>query len=213
MRRGNRGLSGLALLATLALTIGVVAGSAASAAGDPVAGTAGLKKCLKKAKRIENPKKRKKAKKKCKKKFAPVAPVAPGAPGAPGALTRATLTWDSEPPGGGGNIDLDLWVFDSNGNQARAAANAIPNSAFSANDLDAPGTETFTDLVYTNPGGRNFSFGVCYQDGGSQHTIYNLDYVTADGVHHTASEEYGSDGASTTFNGGAPIPGSFCKAP
>jgi hypothetical protein len=104
-------------------------------------------------------------------------------------------------------------VFDSNGNKARAVANTIPNSAFSANDINAPGTETFTDLVYTNPGGRNFSFGVCYQDGGSQHTIYNLDYVTADGVHHTASQEYGSDGAFSTFDGGAPIPTSFCKAP
>jgi hypothetical protein len=207
MRRGNRGLAGLALLATLALVIGVAAGPASS---DPVAQAAGLKKCLKKAKKIENPTKRKKAKKKCKKKFAPVAPVAPLAPV---SLVRATLTWDSEPPGGGGNIDLDLWVFDSNGNNARAAANTIPNTTFSANDIDAPGTETFTDLVYTNPGGRNFSFGVCYQDGGSQHTIYNLDYVTADGVHHTASQEYGSDGAFSTFNGGAPIPASFCKAP
>ena len=37
--------------------------------------------------------------------------------------------------------------------------------------------------------------------------------MTADGVHHSASEEYGSDGAFSTFNGGAPIPSSFCKAP
>jgi len=203
MRRGNRGLAGLALLAILALAIGVVAGPAASASGGGVARTASLKKCLKKAKKIKSPSKRKKAKKKCRKKFAQAAPV---------ALVRATLTWDSEPPGGGGNIDLDLWVFDSNGNKARAAANTIPNSAFSPNDVDAPGTETFTDLVYTKTGARNFSFGVCYQDGGSQHTIYKLDYVTADGVHHAASEEYGSDGAFSSFNGGAPIPASFCKA-
>jgi hypothetical protein len=205
----QRGLAGLALLATLALATGVVAGSAASASGDPVARTAGLKKCLKKAKKIQDPVKRKKAKKKCRKKF----PTAPTAPAAPTALVRATLNWDANPPGGGSNIDLDLWVFDSNGNKARAAANTIPNSSFSPNDVDNPGTETFTDLAYTKIGARNFSFGVCYQDGGSQHTIYNLDYVTADGVHHTASQEYGSDGAFSTFDGGAPIPTSFCKAP
>jgi hypothetical protein len=204
MRSGNRGLAGLALLATLALATGVVVGSAATASGDPVAHTAGLKKCLKKAKRISDPVKRKKAKKRCRKKFA-------NAPTAPTALVRATLTWDATE--GGSNIDLDLWVFDTNGNKARAAANTILNSSFSPNDIDNPGTETFTDLVYINPGGRNFSFGVCYQDGGSQHVRYNLDYVTPDGVHHSASEEYGSDGAFSTFNGGAPIPSSFCKAP
>jgi hypothetical protein len=205
MRRGNRRLAGLALLATLALAIGVVAGPAASASGGGVATTSGLKKCLKKAKKIENKAKRKKRKKRCRKKFAPP-------PAGSKTLVRATLTWDSEPPGGGGNIDLDLWVFDSNGNKARAAGNTVPNSSFSPNDIDAPGSETFTDLAY-NPGTRNFSFGVCYQDGGSQHTIYKLDYVTADGVHHNASEEYGSDGASSSFNGGAPIPANFCKAP
>jgi hypothetical protein len=204
MRRGNRGLAVLALLATLALAIGVV-GATASASGGDVASASSLKNCLKKAKKKKTHAKRKKAKKRCKKKYAP------GGGGSAQSLVRATLTWDSNPPSGG-NIDLDLWVFDSNGNKARAAADTISNTKFSTNDLDAPGTETFTDLAYTNPG-RNFSFGVCYQDGGSQHVIYNLDYVTADGVHHTASEEYGSDGASSSFNGGAPIPANFCKAP
>jgi hypothetical protein len=204
MRRGNKGLAGLALLASLALLIGVLVGPAASASGDPIASTAGLKKCLKKAKRIQDPVKRKKAKKRCRKKFAVIAPI---------ALVRATLTWDATNPGGGGNIDLDLWVFDTNGNKARAAADTIPNTSFTPNITSNPGTETFTDLAFKSGGARNFSYGVCYQDGGSQHTIYNLDYVTADGAHHTASEEYGSDGAFTTFNGGAPIPANFCKAP
>jgi hypothetical protein len=205
MRRGNRGLAVLALLASLALAIGVV-GATASASGGDVASASSLKKCLKKAKKKSTHAKRKRARKRCKKKYAP-APT-----GQTSQLVRATLTWDSNPPSGG-NIDLDLWVFDSNGNKARAAADTIPNTKFSTNDIDAPGTETFTDLIYSKPGGRNFSFGVCYQDGGSQHTIYNLDYVTADGAHHTASEEYGSDGASSSFNGGAPIPANFCKAP
>jgi hypothetical protein len=204
MRR-NGGLTVLALLAAIALAIGVIAGPV-SASGGGVAHTSSLKTCLHKAKKKPTKHKRKKARRKCHKKYAGSTPE-------PKSLTRATLTWDSNPPGGGGTIDLDLWVFDSNGNKARAVANTIPNSSFSANDVNAPGSETFTDLVYTNPGGRNLSFGVCYQDGGSQHTIFKLDYVTADGAHHNASQEFGSDGASASFNGGAPIPANFCKAP
>ena len=57
--------------------------------------------------RISDPVKRKKAKKRCRKKFAVISPI---------SLVRATLTWDATNPGGGGNIDLDLWVFDSSGN-------------------------------------------------------------------------------------------------
>ncbi len=194
----------LALLAILALAIGV---ATASASGGGVATTSSLKHCLKKAKKKRTHHKRKRARKRCHKKYA-----GGGGTTQPSPMVRATLTWDSNPPSGG-SIDLDLWVFDSNGNKARAAADTIPNSSFSANDVNAPGTETFTDQIYQNPGGRNFSFGVCYQDGGSQHTIFHLDYVTADGVHHTASQEYGSDGASSSFDGGAPIPANFCKAP
>jgi len=200
--RGNRGVACLALLLVGALAIGLVA--SASALGGGTAGAPSLSKCLSAANKIKNRTKRRRAKRRCRKKFA--TPKAT-------SLVRATLTWDSNPPGSGTNIDLDLWVFDSNGNKARAAADTIPNTSFSANAVTAPGRETFTDLAYTNPGGRNFSFGVCYQDGGSQHTIYNLDYVTADGAHHTASREYGSDGAFDSFNGGAPIPSHFCKAP
>jgi hypothetical protein len=203
MRRGNRGSAALALLAILALAIGV---ATASASGGGGATASSLKSCLKKAKKKKTHAKRKKAKKRCHKKFA-------GGSSQPSPMVRATLTWDSNPPGGGSSIDLDLWVFDSNGNKARAAADTIPNSSFSGNDVSAPGTETFTDQIYQKPGGRNFSFGVCYQDGGSQHTIFHLDYVTADGVHHSASQEYGSDGASSSFDGGAPIPANFCKAP
>jgi hypothetical protein len=201
--RGNRGVATIALLTALALAVGALIGPTSGAAGDPLAQTASLKKCLKKAKRIDDPKKRKKAKKRCRRKYAVIAPI---------PLVRATLTWDATNPGGG-NIDLDLWVFDANGNKARAALDTIPNTSFTPNITSNPGTETFTDLAFKSRGARNFSYGVCYQDGGSQHALYNLDYVTADGVHHTASEEYGSDGAFTTFNGGAPIPTNFCKAP
>ena len=201
----SRKLTGLALLGALALLVGVIA-SPVSASGGAVAHTSSLKKCLKKAKNKPTKHKRKKARRKCHKKYEPATTK-------PTPTVRATLTWDANPPGGGTNIDLDLWVFDSNGNKARAAADTIPNSSFSANDLTAPGIETFTDNIFTNPGGRAFSYGVCYQDGGSQHTIFKLDYVTADGAHHNASQEFGSDGASASFNGGAPIPSNFCKAP
>jgi hypothetical protein len=203
MSRGNKGLAALALLAAIALVTGVLAGPAGASGG---ATASSLKSCLKKAKKKKTHHKRKKAKRRCHKKYEPPTPK-------PTPTVRATLTWDANPPGGGSNIDLDLWVFDSSGNKARAAADTIPNTSFSSNDTTNPGIETFTDSIYTNPGGRNFSYGVCYQDGGSQHTIFKLDYVTADGVHHTASQEFGSDGASATFNGGAPIPANFCKAP
>ena len=63
-----------------------------------------------------------------------------------------------------------------------------------------PGTETFTDLfVYTNPGWAQLQFHCLLSGRRSQYVRYNLDYVTADGVHHSASEEYGSDGAFSTF--------------
>jgi hypothetical protein len=93
----------------------------------------------------------------------------------PIALVRAALTWDATNPAGGGNIDLDLWVFDTNGNKARAAADTIPNTSFTANLTSNPGTETFTDLAFKSGSARNFSSGVCYQDGGSQHATYHLD--------------------------------------
>jgi hypothetical protein len=202
MRR-NGGFAVIALLATVALAVGVIAGPVSASGG---AHASSLKSCLKKAKKKPTKHKRKKARKRCHKKYEP-------ATSKPTPTVRATLTWDPEPPGGGANIDLDLWVFDTSGNKARAAADTIPNSSFSPNDLTAPGIETFTDSIFTNPGGRSFSFGVCYQDGGSQHTIFKLDYVTADGAHHNASQEFGSDGASASFNGGAPIPANFCKAP
>jgi hypothetical protein len=197
MRR-NKGVAGLVLLAILALTISMV-GPTASA--DPLAGTAGLKKCLKKAKKIQDPVKRKKAKKKCRKKF----PISTPAP-----LVRATLIWT----GGGGSTDYDLYVFDGN-TQARAGSNPIPNTSFTAAGPGSSGTESFTDLIYTNPGARSFQFGVCHQDGGSDGTSYSIEYVTADGVKHTDARSGGSDGFNARYSdGGAPLLNTFtCPAP
>ncbi len=194
MRRRNKGLFVPALLAVVGLTASVTVGSVASA--DPLATTAGLKKCLKKAKKIENPVKRKKAKKKCRKKFAP-------AP-APAPLVRATLTWNgSDSP----DPDLDLFVFDANGNRAGNGSNTIPSSSLSPDVVGPAGTETFTDNAPTPL--RTFSFGVCYQVGGSAHTPFTITYLTADGQSHTESRDPGSS-FHYDFPGGAPIPAGYC---
>ncbi len=204
--RAKKGTLGLALMATLALTITATLAGAASS--DPVAHTAGLKKCLKKAKRIQDPVKRKKAKKKCRKKFGTVAPTPTPTP-TPAPLVRATLIWT----GGGGSTDYDLYVFDSS-TQARAGSNPIPNTSFSAAGPGSSGTESFTDLIYTNPGARNFQFGVCHQDGGSDGSSYSIEYVTADGVRHSDARSGGSDGFNARYSGGEPTFNTFtCPAP
>jgi hypothetical protein len=202
--RQNKGLFGLALLALLAFIITATLGGAASA--DPVAQTAGLKKCLKKAKRIQDPVKRKKAKKRCRKKFGGSGNTTTGSP-----LVRATLSWS----GGGTSTDYDLYVFDPSGAVAstRLATNPIANTTFSANVKGGSGTETFTDLIFKVPG-RNFVFGVCHQDGGSDGTSYSITYVTADGVSHSDARSGGSDGFNAKYSGGAPALQTFtCPAP
>ncbi|MGZ5310296.1 MAG: hypothetical protein ACXWGV_10440 [Solirubrobacterales bacterium] len=192
-KRKSNGTLGLALLAALTLVIGGVAGPVASAAGGESTATVAKKKkkCKKKGKKAESAKK-----KGCKKKKKGQKPA---------QLVRATLTWDTEAP------DFDLWVFDQSGNRARAGSNPIANTAFSADDTEGLGPETFTDLRFTKPG-RAFSYGVCFQDGGSNPTTFTLVYVTADGVSHTASDTIGSDGGYRTYDGGAPTPDNFCKA-
>jgi uncharacterized protein YfaP (DUF2135 family) len=194
-RNRSRGTVVLALLAAMALIVGGVAGPAASAAGGETTATAAAKKKKKKCKKGQKLKKGKCVKKKKKKQQAQ-----------PAQLVRATLTWDTEAP------DFDLWVFDASGNRARAASNPIPDTAFSPNDTAGLGPETFTDLKFTKPG-RAFSYGVCFQDGGSNPTTFTLIYVTGDGVSHTVSDEIGSDGGYRTYNGGAPTPDNFCPAP
>ena len=193
MRR-NKGLTGLALLAILALMLSVTVGTAATAAGGSAAEIAKKKKCKKKK---ASSSKKKKCKKKKKKK------AAAGAP-----LVRATLTWDT-------TADFDLWVFDTAGNRARAASNTIASTTFSANDTDGNGPETFTDQIFKKPG-RAFSYGVCFQDGGSNPTNFTLVYVDANGVSQTGNQgvdPLGSDGAFRVFNAGAPTPMDFCPAP
>jgi hypothetical protein len=171
----------LALIAVLALVFAGISGPPAGASGGNTA-SAAKKKCKKGFKLVK-----KHGKKKCKKK-----PVVAAVP-----LVRATLKWDTSPPGAGAN--LDLFVFDSTGNSGNPASNSIPQSVFSANALSAPGTETFTDLA-PQPA-RTFTFGVCYgpPDIGSTHAIGTIDYVTADGVHHIGDFDLGSKGGHAEF--------------
>jgi hypothetical protein len=193
IRVGQKTIVGLVLLALMALLVAAFWSS--TPRGHAETAVAAKKKCKKGKKGKASSAK----KKKCKKKKKPAGPA---------PLVRATLTWS----GGNSNTDFDLWVFDSSGNKGRAAANPIANTSFTPNATGASGTEAFTDLIYLKPG-RNFSYGVCYQDGGSQHVVYTIDFVTADGAHHSDSRDFGSDGAHAEYDGGAPIPATYCKAP
>jgi hypothetical protein len=197
MRR--KGLLGLALLAILALTITVTVGAAASAAGGHA--VAAKKKKCKKKKHAASAKK-----KKCKKKK-----NNGGGGGTNTPLVRATLNWSN---GGSSDVDMDLFVFDANGNRAGNGSDAIPTSTISP-DLTGPaGTETFTDQAFNLK--RPLSFGVCYMVSGSVHTDYTITYVTADGATHT--ETRADDGtppslgssAHVNYPGGAPIPDGYC---
>jgi hypothetical protein len=192
IRAGQKTIVGLVLLALMALLVAAFWSATPKSQGQTA--VAAKKKCKKGKKGKASSAK----KKKCKKKK----------PAKPAPLVRATLTW----AGGGDSTDFDLWVFDTSGSKGRAAANPIPNTSFTPNATGSNGTEAFTDLIYLKPG-RSFSYGVCYQDGGSLHITYKIDFVTADGVHHSDSQELQSDGAHREYDGGAPIPATYCKAP
>ncbi|MGZ5332748.1 MAG: hypothetical protein ACXWD7_02450, partial [Solirubrobacterales bacterium] len=183
--------------------IGVIAGPSASASGGGTASAAKKKKtkCKPGFKKVAV-KVKGKTKKKCRKQA--TTPTTPAPTAAP--LVRATLTWT----GAGMSGDYDLWVFDANGNKAKAVSNTIPNSSFSGNAAGEAGTETFTDNIFVQPGARVFSYGVCQVDGSNNGATFNLDYVTADGVHHAGSDIISDDGGHREFNGGAQIPAAYC---
>ncbi len=134
----KRGLIGLMILAIFAMTIST-ASATASAPGGPAA-------AQKKCKKRHSPKK-KCAKKKRRKADAPHSPV-----------IRATLTWGI----GTSDADVDLHVFDTNGNQAGNGSNTIPLSSLSGDVSGSAGSETFTDALFTPQAARDLSFGVCY---------------------------------------------------
>jgi hypothetical protein len=134
-----------------------------------------------------------------------------GTTGSP--LVRATLTWS----GGGMATDYDLYVFlGTTTANVRSAPGAIPQTAFSPNVQGPSGTETFTDLTFSIPG-RAFDYGVCKQGGGNDGSSYTIDYVTADGVHHTDTQAGHGDNYAAKYTGPPPpnAPNGFspCKAP
>src|SRR4051812_34937094 len=136
MRR-SKGILAACVVAAFALTITIAAGPATAAPGASQA----AKKCKKK----HSSKKRK-----CKKRRA-------DAPRSP--LIRATLTWSN---GGSDDVDMDLFVFDADGNRAGNGSNTIPLSSISPDFAGPAGSETFTDSLFTPQAARDLSFGVCY---------------------------------------------------
>jgi hypothetical protein len=182
MRR-SKGFLAACTVAAFALTTG--AGPAVAAPGASQA----AKKCKKK----HSSKKRK-----CKKRRA-------DAPRLP--LIRATLTWSS---GGAQDVDMDLFVFDADGNAAGSGSNTIPLSSITADVSGPAGFEQFTDGLVSPQATRDLSFGVCYSAGLPVRTDFTLTYVTADGVVHGDSQ---SPERTTRYDypGGAPIPAGFCS--
>ena len=184
MRR-NKGILAACVCAALALAITIPAGAATAAPG---ASVAAKKHC----------KKRHHAKTKCRKKMKSNATRSP--------VIRATLTWSD---GGSDDVDMDLFVFDGNGNTAGNGSNTIPLTSITPDFAGPAGSETFTDGLFTPQAARDLSFGVCYSVGGSVHTPFTLTYVTADGVVHGDSQNPGSS-FHYDYPGGAPIPSGYC---
>lgn len=120
MRR-NKGILAACMVAALALAI-AIAGTATAAPGASKA----AKKC----------KKRRSTKKKCKKRKADArrSPV-----------IRATLAWSD---GGADDVDMDLFVFDADGNRAGNGSNTIPLSSITPDFSGPAGSETFTDSLF-----------------------------------------------------------------
>jgi hypothetical protein len=189
--RMNKGLIGLALVAVLALMVATVGSSASASGGHAVA----AKKKCKKKKQADSAKK-----KKCKKKKPTPAPI---------SMVRATLTWS----GGGDSTDYDLYAFDPSGSTGRAGSDPIASTSFSSNAVGASATETFTDLDFGQH--RAFAFGVCKQAGSNDGSSYTIDYVTADGVHHTDTQSGHGDGYAAKYNGPPPptAPNGFAPCP
>jgi hypothetical protein len=182
--RGNKGIRAACILAALALAVTIADAGAASGAS-----VAAKKKCTRKHS----------SKKKCKKKRKLDATPSP--------VIRATLTWGN---GGADNVDMDLFVFDAEGNSAGDGSDTIPLSSITPDVSGPAGFERFTDSLFSPQAARDLSFGVCYSAGLPAHTDFTLTYVTADGVVHGDSQ---SPETTTRFDypGGAPIPRGFCS--
>jgi hypothetical protein len=189
--RGTKGILAIAIVAALAVAITTAGATAGASSGSAVTAK---KKCKKKK---AHSAKKKKCKKKKKTTPAPI------------SMVRATLTWS----GGGDSTDYDLYVFDPSGATGRAASNPILSSSFSPNAVGSSGSEAFTDLDFGQH--RAFQFGVCKQAGSNDGSTYNIDYVTADGVHHTDTQSGHGDGYAAKYDGPPPptAPNGFSPCP
>ncbi len=194
--RLTKGTLAIAIVAALAMSVTVV-GATAGASGEHA--VAAKKKCKKKKKKQADSAKKKKKCKKKKKKKGTTAPI---------SMVRATLTWSD----GGNNTDYNLYVFEG-ASSGRAGSDPIASTSFSANAIGTSGTETFTDLDFGQH--RAFAFGVCKQDGGTDGSSYTIDYVTADGVHHTDTQSNHDDGYAARYDGPPPptAPNGFAPCP
>jgi hypothetical protein len=181
----RNGFLAVCSLAAIALVIALAAGAATAAPG---AAMAAKKKC----------RKGHAVKKRCKKKRRSDANRSP--------VIRATLQWAN---GGADDVDMDLFVFDGQGDVAGNGTNTIPLSSITSDVSGPSGSETFTDGLFTPQAARDLSFGVCYSVGGSVHTDFTLTYVTADGVVHGDTRNPGS-AFHFDYPGGAPIPSNYC---
>jgi hypothetical protein len=183
----NKGILAACVLAALALAVTVAAGAASAAPG---ASVAAKKKCKKKHHHKARCRKRKRM------SDATHSPV-----------IRATLTWGN---GTADDVDMDLFVFDGNGNIAGDGSDTIPLSSITSDVSGRAGLETFTDGLFTPQAARDLSFGVCYTARVPARTDFTLTYVTADGVVHGDSQ---SPERTMRFDypGGTPIPTGFCN--
>jgi hypothetical protein len=98
------------------------------------------------------------------------------------AGVRATLTWAN---GTGSPVDVDLLVWEPNGNQAGGGPNTIADSTMSL-DSQGAGPEIFSDNL--SPSIRDFTFAACMaSNNGVTSTLATLQYRLPTGVTQTVS--------------------------
>jgi hypothetical protein len=159
----------LALIALLGLAVTFTASSASSAS--PGHAVAAKKKCKKKHKSAASAKK-----KKCKKKkHAVVPPVTtpapPSNPTPPAPTLRGSLSFDDVST----DADLDLYVWDAEGNLAWFDDDTGIPDAFTTSNSPSP--EQFFDQ--RSPSTREFTYGVCAYDDGDDDDLTDteVDYT------------------------------------
>lgn len=101
-----------------------------------------------------------------------------GATGDAMGRRRARIAWNT------GSTDVDLHVWDSDGNHASyEAPGAIAGGLLSADDRDGFGPESFSDDGGGDGDGRSLTFGLCYfDDRGRGPTTVDVELADADGT-------------------------------